>query len=1138
MLAAESVVVSNEVQMIHFSDGSELKVEVSEETVCITGTHVKSQSRYSYVTAGYNISLEKTGGMVEQKDFKTIDLLDKQEIITDKVTTTYVLSRESIYEAAFELFRKQNRGYSREEQSEQFLRKLYEGEGLDFYLHNAFRVIERKGGSGSEIISESDIYHSLGTLGETPEIPGILNAIETIYGLEWSNATKAKLAEYYDIHLKLFMEPCHASIMLVTEDGQVLEKLEEGYPVVQYARMEYRLPVSCYDVYSVDGKDYQLTESSILKSYVSYGLTGTIVQHCEMGNKNRLSADLGTRRISYRQLLPEDSYVYLVCEEISRETKAPEDEIEESCQYITIDCFAPVSEVKIGAEEFDPVESGIPVNEELSVTGQASGYLIKAEFVLHEGMWKLWIPVEKTYELRWKESTEETEFCTDMVYKKTVREYVPLERRYSYITIEEMDCYMLEAIRVENAALPDNGVLEMKNLMLSEGENTLLYQQYGGIDGHIVLPEQIKSGICLPEEIIYGEYEMPEVPKEDFAAEIEGMIEELMVRDDKLCLYGSSYLDSEWQSQGMWGLEERKERLLSLQEQSICTEIKADGLRIPKIVANGLHPGNAEVIYRREISTSGKYPKELVFPVEAVDGVIVHTPVYCSGILESDNKTYCQQIAPDKGAESLVLDAEGISSDFFVHISNYGAHSEKKGYGIRDYSVAFSAPDCSYIAEKDGKLRNEVCFPFDVFYDCEADYDNENDRLYPAGEWIVLGKERLRFYLPEWVEEGIYDVCYRTIAVNGEEELEHTEPEANRTQSNYVAVSRSRVEVSGKMYGFQIYDIADYPVWESVFRDADGQLCWNGYKAGVCDEYGRTLGISGQKALPLIRGSHPSDKTACIKPGYLFRFCIDTIGKRMQEEDGYIRITPKFYHIDRDGNNRKEVELYYCRRMPDGREYLVKIGSDTDAKYSVQEQTGNVWLGIPKAELAATAQRKQIGLEEYTQQWAGMYSYAGMEGKSSFKTDCNFSYTEAMMALPEWEELQKTGISCGELNALRQRHYFEYALPCDVMAAVRGVPVEEYAAKKGISFLEDFWIKEGYLIVQFEITAYAGGAAYLSYANNENRSEGYCCMWSKEHMPSEKMDGMGVLLYFEPGDIFGFPIGQSIKQDYSQGGIY
>ncbi len=134
--------------------------------------------------------------------------------------------------------------------------------------------------------------------------------------------------------------------------------------------------------------------------------------------------------------------------------------------------------------------------------------------------------------------------------------------------------------------------------------------------------------------------------------------------------------------------------------------------------------------------------------------------------------------------------------------------------------------------------------------------------------------------------------------------------------------------------------------------------------------------------------------------------------------------------------------------------------------------------------------------------------------------------------------MEYRGISEEKLLSLEQGNYFEYSLPYDVMAVDKGYEVNQYAADYGIDFTENFWKKEGFLIVSFEILAMVRGSVYLNYDNTIENGILYCNMWELEDVQKLRRDKNGTSFRFYPGDVLVFPVMDSIRNDHYFGGIY
>lgn len=96
----------------------------------------------------------------------------------------------------------------------------------------------------------------------------------------------------------------------------------------------------------------------------------------------------------------------------------------------------------------------------------------------------------------------------------------------------------------------------------------------------------------------------------------------------------------------------------------------------------------------------------------------------------------------------------------------------------------------------------QVWFPFDV-------YKADRKTLIPKETWtsIPVGQVQTTFYLPVWVDEGNYDVLFRTIAENSPPSFT-SQMNANLDLTHHVATQVVPVEVIGRVYDFRITDIA------------------------------------------------------------------------------------------------------------------------------------------------------------------------------------------------------------------------------------------------------------------------------------------------------------------------------------------
>ncbi len=374
----------------------------------------------------------------------------------------------------------------------------------------------------------------------------------------------------------------------------------------------------------------------------------------------------------------------------------------------------------------------------------------------------------------------------------------------------------------------------------------------------------------------------------------------------------------------------------------------------------------------------------------------------------------------------------------------------------------------------------QVKFPFAVIYNGERQEENS---------WIEIGEEA-RFYLPVDTKEGKYRIAFRCIAKNasmnpGEERW------ANLSQENYIGNDWVEVEVSGQLRDFSIYDISDYPLWQQVFRK-EKSLALTGFFFPV-------------KKLPLSRGSHPVfENKGLLKPGYTLRMSCLTVGE-MEQKDTYLRIIPRFYHISEDLRHRQEVDVYYSETIGGKFSQLIKIGSEKDKNNVKTLKLGDTYLSIPKEELRKTAEKKGLILEEFLKEEHRAFTFS------------NIMLSSRLQMLFDTKGIQKW--------------YFEYYLPSKLYAVKKNFSFEDYQKKNRISMKEEFWIKDGFLVLNFDIETIREGGRYLSYRNEVMAGQGYRNQWLYEK-------GGEILEPYFSGDVALFELGRSAAGDYQSFGTH
>jgi hypothetical protein len=132
-----------------------------------------------------------------------------------------------------------------------------------------------------------------------------------------------------------------------------------------------------------------------------------------------------------------------------------------------------------------------------------------------------------------------------------------------------------------------------------------------------------------------------------------------------------------------------------------------------------------------------------------------------------------------------------------------------------------------------------------------------------------------------------------------------------------------------------------------------------------------------------------------------------------------------------------------------------------------------------------------------------------------------------------------TGLSEVGLTQYMQRWYGNYKLPTNVHAVLSGYDVKGYMKDHGIDYKESFWLKGGYIIVNFYITTIdKNGKERLSYINANNYlNNSNCSMWVTEGAIAQKKDDTGCIMNFKAGDFLIYYADKKYNDDY-EGTLY
>jgi hypothetical protein len=192
--------------------------------------------------------------------------------------------------------------------------------------------------------------------------------------------------------------------------------------------------------------------------------------------------------------------------------------------------------------------------------------------------------------------------------------------------------------------------------------------------------------------------------------------------------------------------------------------------------------------------------------------------------------------------------------------------------------------------------------------------------------------------------------------------------------------------------------------------------------------------------------------------------------------------------VDERGENRQRVDIYYDEEFYNKQHYLVKIGEGIDLANIQSGLVGNPYSRIPEAELRHTAEVIETTYVKIKNQYGPMYSYSDIRLTSQFRTFIGLNYASHIVNLPSYtrvrEQIRETELS---LSRYMQRWYGTYKLPTNIHVVPAGYDVQDHLRKYGIDYHEDFWLKDGYIIVNFNIeTIDKNGNRNLSYINGSN----------------------------------------------------
>lgn len=766
-------------------------------------------------------------------------------------------------------------------------------------------------------------------------------------------------------------------------------------------------------------------------------------------------------------------------------------------EYEETDPTAVIGADNRGNEAFDVTE-GIPGKESLYANVFTSKYLAGSTFTRKYGTKVYNVNVKKPYELRWTTTEKDPKTGEEKVKNhsgsRTMTYTYQVERKYSYWIISSLGVYGIDKAVIQNMALPGESVTLTPT---GYAAPSVSYTHDKSEEKHIKEPKIVE--VIIPNETLTATGAEPVIPTENFKTEAEAKVGNIKCKNDSLIFNGKTIMSNIEKEEKTDAPEEIPSGLEEIGENILYKS----GLTIAGTLANGDYETTGTVTYRSIVAFNPS-EVETTYELNNINNVVVHTPTVCDAQVQnniSDN----QLITPDKSRASLILDRP-----FYVTLPTTGSHRYIKGYGYNEYG--------KYITSR------QVSFPFGVYLGSSS-----SGAYISPNTWTSV-TNNTQFFLPTWVNEGKYTINFRSTAMNAyaNHKTGNRETLSNLELDNYVAVDTANVEVSGRIYGLNIYDISDYPTWENVFRIPNSlKLTGFNYPVGTKDQNGNNNGHNQKYTLALVNGVHPKyPNLGALKTGYVTRFSLKTIGNMYGSND-YIRIIPTFYYVNKNGQNRQEVDIYYSETFNGKKNLMVKMGSKLDLQNKKSFYTNDPYLSIPKGALKQTAFYQGVSQKEWATQKRNVFTFT------------NIIIPDSLRTFVGYQPVIPSGVTDKMIAMSVQNWYAEYYLPSEIHVSPKGFDIIEYWKKNGgFTYKEPFWLKGGYVIVNFAIETIQDGKRHLSYMNPVNASSGYLNMWKREGYQYKKIDYNGVNFNFIDGDYILYDMDKSAAKDYISGGTH
>lgn len=529
-------------------------------------------------------------------------------------------------------------------------------------------------------------------------------------------------------------------------------------------------------------------------------------------------------------------------------------------------------------------EGVIPGTEQVAFRAKMVSRMLQYKFHRNTGTEYVRYYVTVSYKTQYERSEDE-ELVISPLQTKTCSFVVP--KIWSYWEIIECGIFYPDKVVVTNAAIKD-GKAEVP---VNRAESFVTVtpdceiKQYGSKENHVFWEEYDTDGVpvfCIT--VAEEQYIISDVP--DSLPEIEPYLSricsmavqedtgEASVRSDRFILAGQLILSDEIK------LENGEEINIGLLEEATSPkkteytsylQTYSGGIELDEEKPNGKYATTAVITYIGN-EANINLPDIKTVALKDVNDLRIHTPVACAGRITD---------GMEMAEKGYVLTVKEALNYFTLSVDNSGTHLRSLGYGEKDFSEALSGK--SNIAEQNGKCLNQVQFPFDVYVDENNDSKQEGDFLLSAGTWLTVGKQEQQFYIPVTKKNGLYQIRFRTVAVNCPRDEEGAciadkeQYSANVNPDCYVAADVIEIEIKSYLRDFRITSVHE--------PEAEDKL------------------ENGCQALTL-------------KKGYGFSFELLAQGE-FYADNANVDIVPSFFFVSGDGTQRQEVKLYRLEEIPE-----------------------------------------------------------------------------------------------------------------------------------------------------------------------------------------------------------------------------